>query len=58
MINTENLTEQEILTYLNMVNNIRARAELSGNRAVANLADRDIVNLSKALTPFKTGEKR
>lgn len=58
MINTDNLTEQEILTYLNMVNNIRARAELSGNRAVANLADRDIVNLSKALTPFKTGEKR
>ena len=57
-MNTENLTEQEILTYLNMVNNIRARAELSGNRAVANLADRDIVNLSKALTPFKTGEKQ
>ena len=58
MINTENLTEQEILTYLNMVQNIRARAEMSGNRALANLADRDIVNLSKALTPFKTGEKR
>lgn len=58
MIKTDNLTEQEILTYLNMVNNIRARAELSGNRALANLADRDIVNLSKALTPFKTGEKQ
>lgn len=58
MIKTENLTELEIVTYLNMVNNIRARAEMSGNRAMVNLADRDIVNLSKALTPFKTGKKR
>lgn len=56
-MNTENLTEQEILAYLDMVNNIRARAELSGNRAVANQADRDIIKLSKALTPFKTGAK-
>ena len=58
MIKTDGLTEQEILTYLNMVQNVRARAELSGNRAIVDLADRDIVNLSKALTPFKTGEKQ
>ena len=58
MIKTENLTELEIVTYLNMVQNIRARAEMSGNRSMAELADRDIVNLSKALTPFKTGKKQ
>ncbi len=57
MIKTENLTEQEILTYLDMVKNVEARALMAGDRTMQELAQRDIVNLSKALTPFKTGKR-
>lgn len=56
-MNTENLTEQEIVAYLDIISNIEARAIMSKNNTLLELAQRDKVKLCRALTPFKTGRK-